>query len=169
MAYIVPTTKNVGDAIKKEDFDVIHNDLADLNARTSSVESASSVRELLTLDVRLAAGYTTLTGLIHFPCPFTITLTDCFIQIYEKGSLTGTLEIDIKKNTTPDDTGMTSVFSTKPSIAYSGASDYEKSTNQTFNVTQSTVDKDDILRVDITSLPTSGYIGKFLLVLRGEI
>jgi len=169
MAYTTPTTKNVGDAIKKEDFDIVRTDLDDHESRINSVEANLGQIEILNLDFRISSSGSALTGAIHFPCPRTMTLTECFVQIYEKGSLTGTLEIDVKKNTTQNNTGMTSVFSTKPSISFASTSDYAKSTNAVFNVSQSTVTKDDIIRLDITSLPGNGSIGKFLVVLRGEV
>lgn len=159
----------VGDPIKAELFSKIKNSLDDHETRINSQET--SANRVIIFDALLlnAVSANSFTGIMGGNAPQQITLTECYVQIYEKGSLTGAIEIDIKRNTTPNDTGMTSVFTTKPKITYSGASDYDKSTNQVFNGAQATITSGDHLRLDITELPGGGTIGKFYVYLAGEV
>lgn len=158
----------VGDPIKAELFTKIKNSLDDHETRLSSQES--SQKRIIIFDSLIlnAASANSFTGLMAANAPQDLILTDCYVQIFEKGSLTGALEIDIKRNTTPDNTGMVSVFTTKPKITYASASDYDKSVNQVFNPSQSTITSGHHLRLDITELPASGVIGRFIVYLIGE-
>jgi hypothetical protein len=158
----------VGKALKKEIFDLIKGNFDDINSRLSVLEAGGARVIVLNNDVILSSSATTFTGLAYFKAPQNFSLNNCEIQIFEKGSIaTGTLEIDIKKNSTPDNAGMASVFTTQPSINFASASDYGVSTNQVFDSTISQVDAGDILRFDITSLPVG--LGKFRILLFGEV
>lgn len=160
---------DVGDPITKDLWDKVKDNFDDHEARLNSVSSAQN--RIIVFDTCYINGVsaTTLTGLDDFTATTDMTFVACHVQIYEKGSLTGALEIDIKVNSTPDNTGMTSIFSTKPKITYSGASDYDKSTNQVFDVVNNAADSGDNIRLDITELPGGGTIGKFRVVLVAEV
>lgn len=159
----------VGDPVKAELFTKIKNSLDDHETRINAQESSANRVIIFDALILNAVSANTLTGLMAGNAPQQITLTECYVQIFEKGSLTGTLEIDIKRNTTPNNTGMTSVFTTKPKITYASAADYDKSSNQVFNGAQATITAGDHLRLDITQLPGSGTIGKFIVYLAGEV
>jgi hypothetical protein len=93
-------------------------------------------------------------------------LVEATVQIFNKNGISsGTLAIDIKRNSTPDNTGMVSVFSVQPSLNYAAVFDYAKGAG-TFNTNQ-TVVKGQILRLDITSLPVG--VGYFRFTLIGEL
>lgn len=159
----------VGDPVKAELFNKIKNSLDDHETRINSQEASANRVIIFDAIILNAASANSFTGIMGGNAPQQITLTECYVQIYEKGSLTGAIEIDVKRNTTPNDTGMVSVFTTKPKITYSGAVDYAKSSNQVFNGAQSTITAGDHLRLDITQLPASGTIGKFIVYLAGEV
>jgi len=159
----------VGDPIKAELFNKIKNSLDDHETRINAQELSANRIIIFDAIILNAASASSFTGIMGGNCPQNLTLTDCYVQIYEKGSLTGAIEIDVKRNTTPNDTGMVSVFTTKPKITYSGASDYDKSTNQVFNGAQSSITAGHHLRLDITELPAGGTIGKFIVFLVGEV
>jgi hypothetical protein len=159
----------VGDPIKAELFSKIKNSLDDLNSRTTAVEVGSASIDVFDFTVLNASASSTFTGMAYYRAKQNFTLTGCEIQIFEKGSLTGTLEVDVKKNSTPDDTGMSSVFTTKPSLVWASISDYAVSTNQVFDATKIAITSGTILRFDITSMPGSGVLGKFRIQLYGEV
>lgn len=159
----------VGSAIKKELWDKVKNNFDDHESRLNSVESQSNKIEVMKFDFRNGAQFDTATGLHYYEADSSFTLTNAFIRIFETGSLTGTLEIDIKKSTTDlDDSSFVSVFTTKPSINIGLAADYDASTNQVFDVGEIDIAIGDFLRLDITQTPTNGIIPKFLLSVYGE-
>jgi hypothetical protein len=159
----------VGDPITKDLFDKVKDNFDDHETRILSQETSQKRIELINCIFGNAVSASTLTGLFDVNAPQDLTITECYVQIYEKGSLGGELEIDIKVNSTPNDTGMTSIFTTLPKITYASASDYDKSTNQVFNGAQTSVTEGHNIRLDVTELPTGGTIGKFRVVLYGEV
>ena len=167
-ATIPASSIEVGDPITKDLFDLVKDNLDDHETRVLALESGQSRIELINCIFGNAVSASSFTGIFDVNAPQGLVITDCYVQIYEKGSLAGFLEIDVKVNSTPDDVGMTSIFSTLPKITYASASDYDKSTNQVFNTLQTTVAEGDNIRLDITQLPTGGVIGKFRVVLYGE-
>ena len=93
------------------------------------------------------------TGVMYFKAPYAITINKVRLQAFTKdGVVAGNLIIDLKKNTTPDSVGMTSIFSTPPTLDFSTISDYDFSTG-TLNAGATMADG-EYLRLDITSIPT---------------
>lgn len=159
----------VGSAIKKELWDKVKNNFDDLNSRVNTLETVATKVPVIKFYVLNASSFSTATGLHYYESDIDFTITSAFIRIFEKGSLSGNLEIDIKKSTTDlDGTSFVSIFTTKPKIDYSLASDYDASTNQVFDAGQINVAVGDFIRFDITQAPTSGVISKFLLTVYGE-
>ena len=110
-----------------------------------------------------------LTGLDHHVAINNFSLVTARVEIFSAGTLTGDLEMDILKSTTGNTGTFTTVFSTKPKIDLATASDGDTSVDHTpavFSVTS--VSTDDVIRVDITSLPTTP-IGSFRIILIGEL
>lgn len=162
----------VGKAITRTLFKTyIKDNLDDLNTRTLALEG--SVNKIVIFDEIVINAATlesggTITGLDVYRVPSDFQLTDAKIFIFQKGSLTGTLEMDIKKSSTPDFTSATSVFTTQPSIDYASASDYDESNNTVFNVGAQSVVEGEFLRFDITELPSGGTLTAFGVYLVGE-
>jgi len=171
MAYsaITSTEIQVGKPVTENLFTKVKDNFISHEDRLVLLEAANSKIIVFDFPVLNAASATTFTGITYYRVPFAFTLTNCKVIIYEKGSLGGTLEIDVKKNTSLDDTGMTSVFTTKPKITYASASDYDESSNAVFDAGEQDVVEGDYLRLDVTSLPTGGVIGKFNVYLIGEV
>jgi len=166
---IVSGTIAVGKAIKKELFDIIKGNFDDHESRLNLVETNATKVNVLKFDFRNAASFTAMTGAFYFEADQDFTITDAYLRIFETGSLTGDLEVDLKKSTTDlDGPSFTTIFTTKPSIDFDTASDYDASTNQVFDPGQITIQKGDFLRLDITAMPTSGVLGKFLFTAYGE-
>jgi hypothetical protein len=160
----------VGDPLKKELFNKIKNSLDDHESRMNAVETGLSKVVVFNFPITNATSASTFTGLTYFEAAFPFTITACEIRIYEKGSLTGALEIDVKKSTTGmDSADYTSIFTTKPKITLASASDYDRSTNQAFNVSMTTLSAGDTLRLDVTEMPSGGVMGKFKILLYGEV
>jgi hypothetical protein len=166
---INPSAIEVGDPLTKDLFDTIKANEDDHESRLNTLETNASRVEIFALDIRNADSSPSFTGFAYARMISDITITNAFVEIYEKGSLTGALEIDIKRSTTDkNDTSFTSIFTTKPKITMASASDYDTSTNQVFAPSQINLSVGDYLRLDITELPTSGVIGKFIVTCYGE-
>ena len=113
----------------------------------------SGAIEVFNNTITIGSRASTITGVNYFKAPIGLTLGEIKLQIFTKnGSLTGSLTIDIKKNTSPDNTGMTSIFSAAPTINFATATDY---TEVTGTKSTSSVSAGDWLRLDITSIPTN--------------
>jgi hypothetical protein len=159
----------VGSAIKKELWDKVKNNFDDHESRLNSVETVQKKIPVMKFDFRNATSLSTATGVYYWESDDDFTITDAFLRIYEGGSLTGTLQIDIKKSTTDlNGTSFFTIFTTRPSINLATDPDYSASTNQVFDPGQINVAKGDFLRLDITQFPTNGVLGKFLLTVYGE-
>jgi hypothetical protein len=158
---------DVGDAIRRELFVTIKDSLDDHEARILATEGVAS--RIIAFDslILLGSSAPSVTGLMYFRATQPFTLTGMALKIFEIGTLSGTLEVDIKKNTSFDNAGMVSVFTTKPSVNF--ASDYQESSNQVFDNAEIDLVVGDILRLDITSLPTGGQLGKFYFTIYGEV
>jgi hypothetical protein len=165
---ILPEWVAVGKALIREMFVRIKDNFNDHESRINTLEFSSVRLTVFNNDVVLAGAASTLTGLAYFKAPFAFRVLTAEVQIFQKGSIaSGTLEIDVRRNTTPDNTGMTSIFSVRPSVNFATASDYDSSTNQIIDPVVGAVDEGDILRLDVSSLPTG--LGKFRIVITGGV
>ena len=173
MAFVtIPASSiDVGDPLTSDTMNLIKNNEDDLNTRLTSLESGASKIVVLNETVLLGSLATTATGIHFYTAIQDFTITNCKIRIFEKSPITGgILEIDVKVNTTQSDTGMASIFTTKPSINFATASDHDFSTNAVFDNSKINMVTDSVLRFDITSLPsTGGNLGKFQIILFGEV
>lgn len=159
----------VGKALTRTLFKTyIKDNLDDLDSRMTAIEGSAGKIIILDEIVYNAASFSSTTGLAFYRCAADFNLTDAKVSIFTKGSLTGTLEVDIQKASSTDFTSSVSVFTTKPSIAYATASDYDESINAVFDNTNKAVTAGDYLRFDITSMPAGGTLGKFTIYLIGE-
>lgn len=171
MAYtsINSSSIQVGDALKKELFDLIKSNEDDLDTRVTSLSASAKKIDIFKYVLLNGSSFSTATGLDYYQAIESFTITNAQIRIFEKGSLTGFIEVDVKKSTTNmNDTSFTTIFTTKPKITLATASDYYTSTNQVFNSGQITINAGDILRLDITTAPTSGVLPKLQLIIYGE-
>lgn len=158
----------VGKAITYSLMDLIRTNLDDLDSRMTVVEGVSNKIVVFDELIVNASSFSTLTGFAMYRVQAAFNLTDAKVYIFTKGSLTGTLEIDVQKASSSDFTSSVSVFTTQPSIVYSGASDYDESSNAVFDGTNKVLVAGDYLRLDITSMPTGGTLGKLGVYLIGE-
>lgn len=116
--------------------------------------------------VTIGTSASSASGLLHFKAHQNMTLISLSAQIFEKNGISsGTLEVDVKKNSTPDDIGMTSVCSVKPSFNFASISDYETS-NATLSTTS--ISTGEYLRLDLTNIP-AGFAGHVQITLVGEL
>lgn len=132
---------------------------------TSAIVTGSPKFEIFNATIAIPFGATTMTGVLHFKAPQAMTVILSQVQLFEKnGVVSGTLEVDVKKNTTPDNTGMASIYSSRPSFNFATASDYDVSTG---TIGTASVSAGNFLRLDITSIP-SGFVGNIQVVLYSE-
>lgn len=159
----------VGDPVKKELFDKIKGNLDDHESRLQVVEANQAKLDFLSFLIMNAASFSQSTGVFYYKSNNNFTITDVNLEIFEVGTLTGFLEIDILHSTTDkQNSSFTSIFTTKPKIDFSTAVDEEISSNQAFDAGQINVSVGDYLRLDITQMPVNGVLGKFLLNTFGE-
>lgn len=159
---------DVGKAVTRQLFNTLKNNQDDLNSRLLTVEASSNKIIFFDGIVSNAATYSTLTGAIFHRVQSDIDITDCKIALYDKGGISsGTLEIDVQKASSGNDfSASVSVFTTRPSLDLSVASDYTESSNTVLSITNKVLSEGDWLRIDITSLPTG--LGYFHIYLIGE-
>ena len=106
------------------------------------------------------------TGFLFFKAPQAMVIDKVILQIFTKGGISsGNLIVDIKKNSTPNPVGMTSIFTTLPTIDYATAIDYQTNSG-VLNVANTSLLAEDWLRVDLTSIP-SNLLDKFFLLVYG--
>lgn len=162
----------VGKAITNGLFSTLKTNQDDLNTRLASVEATASKRIFWSTPVLGAANFSTATGIEIIRVDAAIDITSALISIYDDTTAvtSGTLEIDIVKATGAGDGGdfssSVSIFTTKPSINFATASDYDESTNQVINASNATLVEGDYIRLDVTSKPSD--LGKFFIYCIGE-
>lgn len=124
--------------------------------------ASSNPVEIFNVTVTKGSADTSALGLLHFKASKNLTISYFKVQIFEKGATaSGSLTIDVKKNTTPDDTGMVSVFSVLPTFDFSTIADYATDTG-TLSVTS--VSEGDYLRLDMTAVPAT-FTGSFQVIM----
>jgi hypothetical protein len=103
--------------------------------------------------VLVSGGVTSITGLSYFMAPSSFNLGLFRVVLFQKsGVSSGTLEVDIKYNTTPNNAGMTSLLSTKPTFDFSVDADFSLKSG-VFSSTA--IANNGFIRLDITSKPAS--------------
>jgi hypothetical protein len=171
MAYnpILSAAISIGSAIKKELWDLVQGNFSNHETRINSLEASSPKIPVIKFYVLNGSSFSMATGLYYWESNDNFTITSAYVQIFEKGSLAGTFEVDIEKSTTNlDAPAFSTIFTTKPSIAFSSASDYAKSTNQVLDPTKINIAVGNYLRFDISQMPTNGVMSKFLITVYGE-
>jgi hypothetical protein len=169
---IATSALDVGDPVTKELLDLVKSNEDDLDTRMTAVEGSTGkvviFNEVVINAATLTAGGT-VTGLDLYRAESAFNLTEAKVYIFEKGSLTGNLEIDIQLSASADFTSSNSVFTTKPKIVYASASSYDESANTVFNGTYQSITAGQYLRLDISELPAGGNIARIGIYFIGEI
>jgi hypothetical protein len=163
----IPTTNiTVGKSVKKELFDLIKTNFDDHETRLSALSVGSGPIVLFNEDITNVSTALTLIGVLYNKAIANIQITKAQIQILGKdGISTGLLEFDLKKCSTLGGT-FVSIFTTKPSINY--ASDAAYAFRDGVLNSGQTILIDDIIRLDITNVPT-GVISKFRVMVYGVL
>ena len=159
---------DIGDPLKKELFDKIKDNFDDHESRISQQETIAQKVVVFDFPFLNAVNASSLTGLTLWRSPFNFTLTEARIVVYDINGNSGTLEMDVKKLISPSLNTFSSVFTTKPSVAFPTTSNYEQSTNAVFDNTLKDIIIGDYLRLDFTSLP-NGILTKCHIYLIGEV
>lgn len=163
---IASSLYQVGKAIKKELFEKIVLNQSDINTRTQTLEQGASKTIIWNDRFLISNPSASLTGIDLWQAPAEFTLLDAKVGIFTEAGITGILEMDIQKSVDLDPANFNSVFTTKPSIDFASASDYDESTNAVFDIAEQSISVGDWLRLDLSSIPTP--IGGFTVYLIGE-
>lgn len=158
----------VGDALKAELFTQIKDNFDDHETRIQSLAAGTAKVSLINEDIYVGSTASALlTGVYYYEVLQACTVVEGSIQLFTKSPATsGSLVVDIKKNTTTDPSGFTSLFSSAPTIDVASVSDYGRRTG-TINTSYQSLSVGDILRVDVTGLPSG--LQKFRVTLIGEL
>lgn len=160
----------VGAALKQELFQLVKDNFDDHETRINSVEGA--INRITpwngtVTNATTAASITGGFGIYQATADFTLNTAQIGVFDVSATSWTGTLEMDIQKSTSADFTSSTSIFTTKPSIDMTTVSDYDVSTNAVFGA-GAAISTGEYIRLDISSLPGNGVLGKIQLLVEGE-
>lgn len=150
MAFISVPAVSVGDSLKKELFDLYKSNFDDHESRLLALASGSGKLSIINSDIHIGSTGQ-LTGIYHYEVIQACTVTECAFQLFTKVS-SGTLTVDIKKNTTTNPAGFNSIMTSAPSISMASASNYQRVAG-TINTGLSSLSVGDIIRIDVTSLP----------------
>lgn len=159
----------VGDPVTAQLLGKVKNSFDDHETRIGNVEAASGTVVVFDEVVYNASEFTTLTGLLIFRASFDFTLTEAKLAIFEKGSYTGFLEVDIQKGASLDPMDFATVFTAKPVINYSTISDYGEGVSGSYDVAEKDILAGEYLRLDITEVPVGGPVPTFVLIFYGEV
>jgi hypothetical protein len=157
----------VGKAIKRELWLKTKDNFDDHESRIASLETAGSLIPIFDETIYSRSSASGYTGLLYYQAKQAIKVTKVLVQIYAKGSISsGTIEIDAKKAASLG-ASFSTIMTTKPSINFATASDYDFD-DGAINASLNSLAVDDYLRIDVTTLPTTP-LGKFIIIVYGEI
>lgn len=163
---IDPTLIEAGDPVTEDLFSTIKDNEDNLDSRVTALEGTASKIIVYNGIFCNASSAGSLTGLMFERIPADFTITDAKVYIFTKGSLTGNLELDVRKSSSADFTSDSSIFSTKPKLDFSVASNYAESSNAVISSGGFTAGQ--YLRIDMTSLPAGGVLSKWGVYIIGE-
>ena len=169
MAYVAPTTKAPGDPVTADDYNLLGDNAIDHETRISNVEVVNAKVPMYVGTFMGNNTFATLSKYAPYPVSANFTATSAKFTIDLVGTLTGTLEIDVKKVTgTLNPAGAVSIFTTKPSMNLATAVNYQTSSNFVFDVANKNFVAGDFFYLEITSMPTGGALGPVVLNFFGE-
>ena len=153
MSYIEVNNTNLdpGKAVTSDVLQQINNNIIDHEGRLNSVETVTGALSIWNDKVINAAALRStgvITGLDLFQVPQDIILTTCIITSLQSSATSGTLEIDVLVSNNAN-SSFTTVFSTKPSIAFGDLSGSETSSSNAVFATTS-ISANQWLRLDVT-------------------
>jgi len=158
----------VGKSVKKEIFQTLKNNQDDLDSRVTTFESLAKKVVVFDASIKNASSASTLTAFYAYRIPSAMTLIDAKVVAYTIGGRTGTLEVNVRKGTSSDQSTGVSVFTTRPSLDYGTASDFDESSNTVFDNNNKDLVEGNYLFFDVTSLP-SPVLGAFLIYVIAEV
>ena len=167
MAYVTINSATIspGEPVTSDLFNLIKSDLDDHEARLVTLASGSGKIDIINEDFLLAVGGN-LTGALYYVAIQNCIVTEGAVRIFAKSpATTGSLTVDVRKNTSTDPSGFNTIFTSAPTINVAVAADHTRATG-TISPSSQAVSIGDVLRVDVTSLPTG--LPSFRLELFGE-
>lgn len=158
----------VGDALKAELFTQVKDNFDDHETRIQSLAAGAVKISLINEDIYVGSTASALlTGVYYVEVLQACTVVEGSIQLFTKSpATTGSLVVDVKKNTSTNPSGFTSLFSSAPTIDVASVPDYGRRTG-TINTSYQSLSVGDILRVDVTGLPAG--LQNFRVTLVGEL
>jgi microcystin-dependent protein len=130
------------------------------HAARGAIKGQDPLIEVFAMSIRGATA--AATGILYYRVPRTMVVQKATMTLFTKGSASGTLTMNIMKNSTPNPTGMTSVLTTPLTMNVTAAVDYAEAVGILLGTI---LTEGQWLRLDLTSVPTS--MGDFYISVYG--
>lgn len=157
----------VGDPITEELVSDIIGNVEDHEQRILDNETTGGSVFVINEDIGLAGLSMSSPFIRHYKCPQDLSITDFRVQIFDKGVITvGHLKFDLQKSTDTNNANFNSILTSEIDFDYSGSIAYSEQTGL-INSGLADFAAGDVLRVEVTSLPTN-FGGKILLTIGAE-
>lgn len=151
----------VGEPVTRDKLLKVKDSLEDLDTRLTSVEQVGQkivIYNEVYIGLHQYAGIGSDVSLDVFTAPFAFTITDAQIIQYDAGTA-GTFEIDVKVGSSFGSTS--TIFSTRPSLAFGDAED-TYSSNQV--ISSGSVSENDFIELVLKNIQTAqGTVGIYVI------
>lgn len=158
----------VGQPVKEELWTKVKCSLDDHESRMNALEAGANKFVIFDSLIHNASAGTQTSGGLNIIslsiAQSSFNIVTAILTVLQAGTA-GTVEFDLLRNTTADYTTATTMFSTKPSVAF-GAGDFAKSVNAVFTGPGAIVAQNDHIYLDVTSLQDE--MGAFHVHVFGE-
>jgi hypothetical protein len=169
MAFVTidPNKIKIGDPITKDLWDLLKNNLDDLDTRVTALSSASIIISALNGDVSFV-GYSALRPVIfNYKVIQNFSVNDFRVQLFSKQSIvSGSLTLRLEKSINTNDANFATILTTDLVFDFAIDADYAEKTGAINSLLNSVV-IGDVLRIKVISLPV-GFSGDILISLSGQ-
>lgn len=162
MIEILSSWVRVGAALKKELFDAIRFNFANIESRLSSLETNGGSVFIFNGDISLTGFDINNPDIYYYKAVNDFSINDFRAQIFSKqGITTGNLTLQLEKSIDTNNANFASVLTTALGFNFATDADYTEK-NALINSSLNEVVTGNVLRVKITNKPDNFY-GKILL------
>lgn len=157
-----------GDPITSDLFTKIKSNFDDHESRINTLSVGSAAIDLINEDFHIGEGITSsITGALFIESLNACNIVEIAIQLFNKDNASsGSLTVDVKKNTSTNPSGFTSVLSVLPTLNLATATNYQRQTG-TINSSNQSLANGNILRIDITSIPAG--LRSFRVIVKAQL
>lgn len=160
-------TIKVGDPITKELLDLIKDNFTDHETRINAAETTGGSVFIFNGDLSLKNFNQADPYILYYKAMQNFSVSEFRAQLFSKGGVvSGSLSLDIQKSSDTNDANFNTILSSDLSFNFASDAAYSQKV-ATINSSLSNISIDDVLRIEVTSIP-SGFSGKVLLNIGAE-